>query len=416
MRTSLEALDLALAGLALGSIGASFMLQWAVRRKLSARPAADSGYRPRISVLKPLCGVDEGLYENLVSFAEQDYPDYELVIGVADARDPALVIVQRLRAAYPALELKVVVHGEHDPLANPKVISLTHMAHVARHDYLLVSDSNVRATPDYLARIAAEMSDPAVGLVSNLIVGAGEASVGAHCENLHLNTFVIGGVCIADLADTPCVVGKSMLMRRRELEALGGFASLRNVLAEDYLLGQRYHAAGYRVVLSQHTVATHNQRLSMRRFLSRHLRWAQLRRVCAIGPFCSEPLLYSSPWIVAPLLASEAGTVELLAPACSLALAAHLASAGLIARRACGRWPAARSLLLLPLKDTLLLGVWTVALLRRSVEWRGHRLRIEAGSRLVTLPARSSLRELTVRRSARLRQYIAAKRGALRAA
>jgi ceramide glucosyltransferase len=379
MRTSFDALDLALATLAVSSLGSTFVLHWAVSKKRQIK-AAVHGYRPAISVLKPLCGVDEGLYENLVSFVEQRYPEYELILGVADPRDRVLTLVQRLRQAYPDAPLRVVVHGEDDPLANPKVISLTHMARAARYDHLLVSDSNVRARPDYLSAIAAEMADPTVGLVSSLIVGAGESSLGAQCENLHLNTFVLGGVCVADLADRPCVVGKSMLMRRAELAALGGFDSLRNVLAEDYLLGQRYHDAGFRVVLSGYAVDTFNCRLSLRRFLARHLRWAQLRRSCAFAPFCSEPLLYASPFLLLPLLAHDPAHWYLFS---SLGLCARLGGDGLLARTTSGRWPSPSALALLPLKDALMLCLWVIALLRRSVAWRGHALRIGPGSRLL---------------------------------
>jgi ceramide glucosyltransferase len=380
MKTTFAALDCALTALAVSSLSSTFVLNWAYHKKRQAR-AATLSYQPGISVLKPLCGVDEGLYDNLVSFVEQRYPDFELVFGVADPRDPALALVQRLRDTYPDAPIKLVVHGEDDPAANPKVISLQHMARAARHEYVLISDSNVRATPDYLSAIIAEMADPDVGLVSSLIVGAGEASLGAQCENLHLNTFVIGGVCIADLADKPCVVGKSMLMRKRQLDALGGFASLRQVLAEDYLLGQRYHAAGYRVVLSCHPVTTHNQQLTMRRFLARHLRWAQLRRHCALSTFFSEPLLYASPFILAPLALGETEFWT-----CMAALCARIGNDALLARRVSGRWPALSALALLPVKDTLLLGAWAVAAVRSSVAWRGHTLRIGAGTRVLPHP------------------------------
>lgn len=381
MKTTFAALDCALTALAVSSLGSTFVLNWAYHKKRRARAAARR-HQPGISVLKPLCGVDEGLYDNLVSFVQQRYPDFELVFGVADPRDPALALVQRLRDSFPDAHIKLVVHGEDDPAANPKVISLQHMARAAQHEYVLISDSNVRATPDYLSAIVAEMADPEVGLVSSLIVGAGEASLGAQCENLHLNTFVIGGVCIADLADKPCVVGKSMLMRKRQLDSLGGFDSLRQVLAEDYLLGQRYHAAGYRVVLSCHPVTTHNQRLTMRRFLARHLRWAQLRRRCALSTFFSEPLLYASPFILAPLALGES---DWTLP-CVAALCVRIGNDALLARSASGRWPALSALALLPIKDTLLLGAWAVAAVRSSVAWRGHTLRIGAGTRVLPQP------------------------------
>lgn len=379
MTTTLDVVSVALLLMAAGSLGATFTFQWAVRAKLR-QPRPSRSFRPAISVLKPLCGVDDGLYENLVSFARQQYPDYELVFAIADPDDPALAVVQRLRAEFPDLAIRLVVHDEHDPLANPKVVSLLHALRVARYDYVLVSDSNVRAAPDYLENLGAEMADPAVGLVSNLIVATGGESLAARCETLHLNTFVLGGVCIGDVSDRPCVVGKSMLMRRGELAALGGFESLRDVLAEDYLLGQRYHAAGYRVILSCHPVVTEIRQLSVSRFLARHLRWAQLRRWCAFGPFCSEPLLYATPWLAAPLMVQESFDSSSWAAIAALLL--RIGNDGVLARRATGRWPSVGTLSMVPIKDILMLGVWMTALWRRDVQWRGNNLRIGAGTRL----------------------------------
>jgi ceramide glucosyltransferase len=389
MRT-LDALSAALLLMAAGSLGATFTLQWAVRTRLKLR-ARRRNYCPPISVLKPLCGVDEGLYENLVSFARQRYPEFELVFCIADPRDPALAVVQRLRVAYPDLAVRLVVHGEVDPIANPKVVSLVHSMRVARYEHVLVSDSNVTVAPDYLETIGAEMADPGVGLVSNVIIAGGGTSLGAHCENLHLNTFVFGGVCIADLSGVPCVVGKSMLMRRTELAMLGGFESLRDVLAEDYLLGQRYHDAGFRVVLSCHPILTENKQLSFTRFLARHMRWAQLRRWCALGPFCSEPLLYATPWLTAPLLVQES-----LSPsgwAYAAAVLMRIGSDGMLARSVTGRWPSFGALALIPVKDTLLLGVWMLAFCRRNVQWRGNQLRIGRGTRLIARGQTGDLRD-----------------------
>jgi ceramide glucosyltransferase len=383
MRTTLDALSAVMLLMAAGSLGATFTFQWAVRTKLKLGPRRRS-FKPPISVLKPLCGVDEGLYENLVSFARQRYPEFELVFGIADPHDPALAVVQRLRAEYPDVSVRLVVHGESDPVANPKVISLLHAMRVARYEYVLVSDSNVTVAPDYLEHIGDEMGDPEVGLVSNVIVASGGESLGAQCENLHMNTFVLGGVCIADLGDRPCVVGKSMLMRRTELARLGGFESLRDVLAEDYLLGQRYHEAGYRVVLSCHPIRTEIKQLTFTRFLARHMRWAQLRRWCALGPFFSEPLLYATPWITAPLLVQES-----LSPsgwAYAFAMLARIGSDGILVRSVTGRWPSIGALALIPVKDTLLLGIWALAFCRRNVAWRGHQLRIGPGTRLVPRP------------------------------
>jgi hypothetical protein len=176
-------------------LGLAVLQHLVLRRHRSERPGLPATL-PGISVLKPLCGVDEGLAESLAAFAALDYPRYEVVLGVRDRRDAAWPVAEAAVAQWPGRFRLVIQRGE--PGLNPKVNQLLGMAEAARHDVLVVSDSNVRVPPGYLRDVAARLRDERVGLVTHAVVGVGERSLGATLENLHLpvavdEAAVVGG-------------------------------------------------------------------------------------------------------------------------------------------------------------------------------------------------------------------------------
>lgn len=359
-------------------------------RSRSAPPPAP-GSRPSVSILKPIAGVDDDLRANLESFAELDYasdtgrPAYEILLGIASRSDPAVPVVEAFLAAHPDLDARLVWTGPAgEGVYNPKVAQLIDLTREARGAVLVVSDANVYVGPGYLDAVVGCLLHPGVGLVSSVIAGTGERSFGAALENAQLGAAVAPAVVTAHrLADRPITVGKSMTMRRADLELLGGWEGVGDVLAEDDVLGQRFHALGYGVELCLEPVYNRNVRGSVRKTIDRHARWAKMRRGLVPNAFPFEP--FTSPFMIAAL-------VWMAMPS---ALSAKLAGCALVLQMIgallCHTLLQARHPLMLaalePVRTAAAFVSWFLAVASRRVSWRGNAFVVGEGSRLVPVNA-----------------------------
>lgn len=340
---------------------------------------------PGVSILKPLCGVDDQLEENLAAFASLDYREYEVLLGVRSTSDPAWEPALRTVRRWPSRFRVVVQRGE--PGHNPKVNQLIGLARAARYDLLVISDSNVRVEPGYLDEIAEAFRDPEVGLVTHPVAGAGEQRLGSLFDNLHLAGSVAPGMVAAKrLAGQDVVVGKSMALRRADVEALGGFEAVKDVLAEDFVIGRWMTTRlGKRVVLARTPVVNVNERRGLADFYGRYARWSVMQRKAVGMP------LYLAQGLLNPVLLATAGLV--ISPSArSLAVAAGIVTAKALVDGANGRVLRAggfglAELALVPAKDLLFAAAWLRGLVRDEVVWRGTRLRVLPGTHLVPVRA-----------------------------
>jgi ceramide glucosyltransferase len=366
---------LALAGLASSTVVYLVAAAALLRLRRTARGEPVPGFAPAVSILKPLCGLDERLEESLESFFRLDYGRYEIVFSFASDRDPAYPVARRVADRHPRIPASFVFDAR-DAGGNAKVDRLAAALSRARHRLVLSADGNVVVRPDFLLRAVSPFADPRVGLVSHLFSATGAESLASRLEALYLNGCLQPGIAaVASVLGMPCVVGKSILVSRTALEVIGGFPALQNYLAEDYLIGREVRRAGYRVVLSADVLDTVEVRKSARAVWGRHRRWAMMRRRLGQGLYACEAFSGPLPWAVATAAAGAAVPAAIL-------LAARYAVEGAVAA-ICGRSLTLRDWLLLGPRDVAAMAVFIAGLTGRSVSWRGRPLVIGKDTRIL---------------------------------
>jgi ceramide glucosyltransferase len=375
-------------------VASAIVLGWSCRADC-VRPPRD--FAPPVSIIKPLCGLDDELEQNLESFYRLDYPVYEIVFSFARRDDPAFSVARQVADRHFDVPTVFVIDPA-EPAANSKVNRLAAGVRRARYPYFLFSDGNVRVRPDFLRRVIAPFRDPSVGLVSNLFRGRWPRSLASRLECLYLNgTLQPATAAIGRLLGQPCVVGKSILLSRVAFEVIGGFAPIRDYLAEDYLLGVTVRRAGYRVVLSAEVLDTTEIAKTGAAAWGRHRRWAIIRNRVAGAAYAAEMLASPLPWF-AGSVAFSGGRVAPVTIAAALLLIRYAAE--ILVERDGGHPIAARDLPLLPVRDVLVAVLFLAGLLGRTTSWRGRRVIV--GSRTLigseVRRARGLLRPLSLAR------------------
>ena len=374
----LETVLFAFSVLALAVSSVSRLLVWILVRH---RPI-ERQTSAKVNVLKPLCGADPSLSENLGPFARQSHRDLDVVFGVADVNDEAVAVALRFCREHANIRARINV-GENSLVDNPKLALLQRMSWFSDGEWIVVSDSNVRVSERYVEDALAHAT-PDVGLITHLVSGCGGHSIGAQLENLQLNCFVAPAVCGARfIAGRTCVIGKSMFLRRDALNEIGGFEAAGSFLAEDYVIGQAIEKAGYRVVTATLPVPAWHEGWTLKRFLNRHLRWAVMRRRISRSAYLAELLLTPAPALLALLglgLWVPASGINVTWVAASLVLEQLLDA--ITYSRMTGRSAPLLAIILNPIRQCLTLVIWAVGWFVQTVEWRGKVYRVGPGSKL----------------------------------
>jgi ceramide glucosyltransferase len=357
------------------------------RQRFTQAPLPDQ--LPPVSILKPLKGVDPEIWESFCSHCEQDYPQFQLIFGVSDPADAAVEVVRKLRAKYPKLAIDLMV-CDRILGTNIKVSNLAQMLPAARHDILLVNDSDIRVPSDYLRKVIAPFGDNSVGLVTCLYRGVAAPTLGSRLEALGISADFVPGVLSARFLEKGLHfgLGSTLAFRRRDLEAIGGFAALLDYLADDYELGRRIAATGKRVELSAATVTTFLPAYTMRDFIRHQLRWSRTIRDARRWGYAGLLFTFGLPWALVTLWAAHgaARAWALLALTFVARLAVGFVSAALVLNDN----QFFRNVTLLPLRDSIAPLVWAASFMGNRIHWRGGVFNLKDGRLTIAKPSSSA--------------------------
>ncbi|HYC22853.1 MAG TPA: bacteriohopanetetrol glucosamine biosynthesis glycosyltransferase HpnI [Candidatus Bathyarchaeia archaeon] len=350
------------------------------RRELARGSRVDPGRLPPVTILKPLHGAVPETYDNLASVCRIDYPSLQIVFGVADLDDPVVPIVNRVRRDFPQREIDLVV-SDRSIGSNAKVSNLANMLEHARHEVLVIADSDIRVPENYLTALVPYLEQPGAGLVTCMYRAVGGSSFASQLEALFINTDFGPMVTVARQVETQSYAfGATICLRRAVLAEIGGLEALADYLADDYQMGYLTVAAGYHSVLAPIVVETVLDLDTMDDVFAHQLRWARTYRICRPRGYLAAFVTHSTMWSCAYLIAAHArpGAWAIFAAA----VGTRMLAGGLIADRVLGVKDIWRRLWLVPFKDLFISTIAALAFVGNTVRWGDTRYVVSPDGRM----------------------------------
>jgi ceramide glucosyltransferase len=359
------------------------LVLYAVLRFRSTREVQNNGFIPPVSLLKTVCGLEPQLEKNLESFFTQNYPSFEIIFGARDNSDPALRIVERLRAKYPYVPMKIAFSGEPDR-PNAKVCSLEKMVPLAATDFYVISDSDVCVEPNYLREIMAPFADPKVGMITCLYRGISTGGFWSKLEALGMSVEMTAGAVVANTVEgMKFALGPTMVGRRQAVEQVGGMSALADYCADDYLLGNRIAEAGWTVVMSHHVINHIVLNRDFRPSVAHQVRWMKSTRFSRPKGHFGTVFTFAVPFGILGCV----GALAVGKPLLGAALLGYAILNRVILALAAG-WGVVRDpesvkyCWFYPLRDLMGFFFWVASYSGTEIIWRGHRYRLSYGGKM----------------------------------
>lgn len=374
--------------LCLSAIGYYLYAIYAAIEFFSHPTQIDPDFHPPITILKPICGLDIDTYENFASFCQQDYPEYQIIFGVRDERDPSVEVVQKIIYNFPEIDIHLIV-SDRTIGTNFKVSNLANAATVAKYSILLLADSDVRVGPNYLRQVIQPMSDPTVGVVTCLYRPLVRGWV-AIFEAVGISTEYHASVLVArKLEGMKFALGPTIAIRKTALEAVGGFLAIADYLADDFQLGCLPAQAGYKVVLSDyiidHVIATE----SFINLIHRQTRWNCCTRVSRPWGYLGLIFTHGTAISLLFLMATSGSVFGWAALIATWSM--RLVMAWVVGVRSLKDPSSSKFLWLVPLRDLLSFALWCYSSVSNTIKWRGQQMKLTKGGKLVPITDDSTL-------------------------
>lgn len=367
----------------LSSTGFLVLVLYSAIRFRAARKQGSSAFFPRVTLFKPVHGMEPQLEQNLESFFRQDYPWFEIIFGARQASDPALAIVSRLCDKYPDIPVKIALSGEPNR-PNAKVCSLERMLPLASADYFIFSDSDVCVEPNYIREVIAPLEDAHVGMVTCLYRGVPTGGLWSRLEALGMSVEMTAGVLVANtLEGMNFALGPTMAGRHDAIEQSGGMSALADYCSDDYVLGNSVAQLGYRVLISRHVIDHIVLGRSFQDSALHQVRWMKSTRFSRPVGHLGSGLTFAMPFGLLGLI----GGLMMNRPVAGLLLfgAAFLNRIVLALATGWGivRDPnALRHCWLYPLRDLMGFCFWLASYGDNTIVWRGELYRLLSGGKM----------------------------------
>jgi ceramide glucosyltransferase len=333
------------------------------------------------TILIPLHGADFKAYDNYAELCRQDYPDYQIIFGVRDSTDSSRPIVHKLIEDFPNRDIALVVSDKVIG-QNLKISNLQNMLALAKHERIVILDSDIRVSRDYLRRVLAPLSDKRVGLVTCLYRAREAPDFGAKLEAVGITGEFAAGVLMAWMLEgVKFALGSTMATTRARLEAIGGFPALADYLADDFMLGNLIDGDGYEVRLSRHVVETAMPPIGFRGMVRHQMRWARSTRISRPAGYLGLILTHGTALAFLNVALTLASVLSLALLAITLVL--RMTMAWMIGVHWLDDRMLKKHFWLVPVRDVLSFLIWCVSWAGNTVEWRGRIFRVKRDGKMV---------------------------------